>query len=98
MLIIWGISVYNGLVKAQVGVEQEWSNVETQYQHRADLIGNLVATVKGYEISMKGEAVGSFAFGVKKGVGCSFASFPNKVSTSFCERCTCLFDNPISTL
>ena len=48
LLIIWGISVYNGLVKAQVGVEQEWSNVETQYQRRADLIGNLVATVKGY--------------------------------------------------
>ena len=39
LLIIWGISVYNGLVKAQVGVEQEWSNVETQYQRRADLIG-----------------------------------------------------------
>ncbi len=48
LLIIWGISVYNGLVKAQVGVEQEWSNIETQYQRRADLIGNLVATVKGY--------------------------------------------------
>lgn len=48
LLIIWGISVYNGLVKAQVSVEQEWSNVETQYQRRADLIGNLVATVKGY--------------------------------------------------
>ena len=48
LLIIWGISVYNGLVKVQVGVEQEWSNVETQYQRRADLIGNLVATVKGY--------------------------------------------------
>lgn len=48
LLIIWGISVYNGLVKAQVCVEQEWSNVETQYQRRADLIGNLVATVKGY--------------------------------------------------
>ncbi len=48
MLIIWGVSVYNGLVKSEVNVEQEWSNVETQYQRRSDLIGNLVATVKGY--------------------------------------------------
>ena len=48
LLIIWGVSVYNGLVKAQVGVEQEWSNVKTQYQRRADLISNLMAAVKGY--------------------------------------------------
>lgn len=48
ILIIWGVSVYNWLVKSEVNVEQEWSNVETQYQRRSDLIGNLVATVKGY--------------------------------------------------
>ena len=45
---IWGISAYNGLVKAEVDVDKQWANVESQYQRRADLIDNLVATVKGY--------------------------------------------------
>jgi len=38
---------YNGLVKMDVDVQTKWSNVETQYQRRADLIPNLVSTVKG---------------------------------------------------
>lgn len=47
-LVIWGISTYNGLVNDQQEVEKAWANVETQYQRRADLIDNLVNTVKGY--------------------------------------------------
>lgn len=43
-----GCSKYNSMATAQQGVEAEWSNVETQYQRRADLIPNLVETVKGY--------------------------------------------------
>lgn len=39
---------YNSLVEKQQGVDQAWAEVETQYQRRADLIPNLVATVKGY--------------------------------------------------
>jgi len=46
-LIVWGIGVNNGLVRKQVAVDGAWSNVENVYQRRADLIPNLVETVKG---------------------------------------------------
>lgn len=39
---------YNSLVEKQQQVESSWAEVENQYQRRADLIPNLVATVKGY--------------------------------------------------
>lgn len=39
---------YNSMVEKQETVTQTWANVETQYQRRADLIPNLVNTVKGY--------------------------------------------------
>ncbi|MBQ9499320.1 MAG: LemA family protein, partial [Bacteroidaceae bacterium] len=48
LLVMWGISVYNGMVGLDEGVNTAWANVETQYQRRADLIPNLVNTVKGY--------------------------------------------------
>lgn len=43
-----GCSKYNSMVTMQNEVENAWSMVETQYQRRADLIPNLVETVKGY--------------------------------------------------
>lgn len=48
IVVIWAISGYNGLVTLDEKVSTSWSNVETQYQRRADLIPNLVSTVKGY--------------------------------------------------
>lgn len=48
MLISWGVRTYNNLVTINEEVNQSWSQVENQYQRRADLIPNLVSTVKGY--------------------------------------------------
>ena len=41
------VSIKNGAVKTNQEVNKEWGNVETSYQRRNDLIGNLVETVKG---------------------------------------------------
>jgi len=48
VIVLWGVSAYNGLAKSQQNVESQWGNVENAYQRRADLIPNLVETVKGY--------------------------------------------------
>ena len=48
VVVVWAIISYNGLVTKQEKVSEAWANVETVYQRRADLIPNLVATVKGY--------------------------------------------------
>lgn len=45
---------YNSLVEKQQGVDQSWAEVENQYQRRADLIPNLVSTVKGYAAHEEG--------------------------------------------
>lgn len=45
---IWIKNSYNGMVTADENVQSAWAQVENVYQRRADLIPNLVATVKGY--------------------------------------------------
>jgi LemA protein len=46
--VLWFIGSYNGLVRADETVNEKWANVQTAYQRRADLIPNLVETVKAY--------------------------------------------------
>jgi LemA protein len=48
ILVVMGISGYNSLVGMSENVNGKWSQIENQLQRRADLIPNLVSTVKGY--------------------------------------------------
>ncbi len=48
LLVFFCIRMYNKMIANEERVIAQWANVETQYQRRADLIPNLVSTVKGY--------------------------------------------------
>lgn len=48
ILVVWGVSTYNRIVTLDEQVKAGWSQVESQYQRRYDLIPNLVETVKGF--------------------------------------------------
>jgi LemA protein len=47
LFVFWGCGQYNSLVTSDENVKKVWNNVQSQYQRRADLIPNLVNTVKG---------------------------------------------------
>jgi LemA protein len=57
ILGMYGCSSYNGLVTSDTNVQEKWSQVQTQYQRRSDLIPNLVNTVKGAANFEKGTLV-----------------------------------------
>lgn len=48
ILVLWGVSAYNGLVTLRNRVKNGWAQIDVQLKQRADLIPNLVETVKGY--------------------------------------------------
>ena len=51
---LWAVSIYNGLVRRRNLVAEAWAGIEAQLKRRADLIPNLVETVKGYAAHERG--------------------------------------------
>ena len=51
---LWAVSVFNGLVRRKNVVQEAWSGIDVQLKRRADLIPNLVETVKGYASHERG--------------------------------------------
>lgn len=48
IVIAWAVSAYNGLINAEATVDEKFATIDTYLTRRADLIPNLVSTVKGY--------------------------------------------------
>ncbi|MBQ3172265.1 MAG: LemA family protein [Mailhella sp.] len=48
VIAVWGIGVYNGLIRLRNLKDEGWSGIDVQLKRRHDLVGNLVNTVKGY--------------------------------------------------
>lgn len=48
VIVVWGIGVYNGLIRLRNTKDEGWSGIDVQLKRRHDLVGNLVNTVKGY--------------------------------------------------
>ncbi len=48
VLALWGVSIYNRLIKNKNLVQEGWSGIDVQLKRRANLIPNLIETVKGY--------------------------------------------------
>jgi LemA protein len=53
-LVVWAISIYNGLVAMRQRVNQSFADVDVQLKQRHDLVPNLVETVKGYAAHERG--------------------------------------------
>jgi LemA protein len=48
LLLLWGVAIYNGLVRLRALVKEGFSGINVQLRRRADLVPNLVSTVEGY--------------------------------------------------
>ena len=58
LLVVFVVSMYNGLVSLKVQCDNAWSDIDVQLKRRYDLIPNLVETVKGYAAHEKGTLEG----------------------------------------
>ncbi|NWG45062.1 MAG: LemA family protein [Alphaproteobacteria bacterium] len=54
LVLLWAIALYNTLVRRRALVEEGWSGIETQLKRRANLVPNLIETVKGYAAHERG--------------------------------------------
>jgi LemA protein len=54
LLVLWVVSIYNGLVRLRNLVQEAWRQIDVELKRRHDLIGNLVETVKGYAAHERG--------------------------------------------
>ena len=50
LLLLWGVSIYNNLVRLRNNRENAFANIDVQLKQRHDLIPQLVATVKGLSL------------------------------------------------
>jgi LemA protein len=66
VVAVYAIIVYNGLVKSRQMTEEAWSGIDVQLKRRADLVPNLIETVKGYASHEK-ETLRNRAQGVPAG-------------------------------
>jgi LemA protein len=61
VIVIFVISIYNGLVQLKVQCDNAWSDIDVQLKRRYDLVPNIVETVKGYAAHEKGTLEGVVA-------------------------------------
>ncbi|HOE01470.1 MAG TPA: LemA family protein [Kiritimatiellia bacterium] len=54
VLVLWFVSIYNGLVQLRNYVDNAWAQIDVQLKRRHDLIPNLIETVKGYMAHERG--------------------------------------------
>ena len=54
LVVLWGVGIYNNLIRLLNLVKEGWSGIETQLKRRSDLIPNIVETVKGYATHERG--------------------------------------------
>ncbi|MDI9388046.1 MAG: LemA family protein [Synergistota bacterium] len=48
VVLLWGVAIYNGLIKRKNLKDEAWSGIDVQLKRRFDVVPNLVETVKGY--------------------------------------------------
>lgn len=54
LILLWIVATYNRIIRLENGIENAWGQIDVQLKRRADLIPNLVETVKGYASHEKG--------------------------------------------
>lgn len=105
-LVLWAVGAYNALVALRNRVKNGWAQIDVQLKQRADLIPNLVETVKGYaghESSVLTQVTQARAWVTWVSTEDSCPAYPLTVSTRFgirsarCLSCTSICAQPFFT-